>query len=303
MDTSAWLRMVVLPSVGLGAVAFGGCSRGPGKRDAAPPAPPITVMGTMVEGYSGRPLTTGEVILGHGLGGRFRIAFAARPDASGRFRFDGVHATELLSVQWKPDEAAKKTALEVPPHLLGQDHLQNTQANPGWGDLPYVEVDKAGGRDVDLGTATVWFETAAQELFAPVCETGRPSASVPAQTGVVVFARGEDGFAVAGYWHQDVASAWPAAWKGVVCITEARKKLGTYSEYGIGEGSTAAYSVIWKVSVIRLPDGKTFRTTITADPPRQIQVDRLGQPVNRGDRDVAGDPRPKLREWLQSLAP
>jgi hypothetical protein len=102
--------------------------------------------------------------------------------------------------------------------------------------------------------------------------------------------------------HKEIASTWPPAWKGVICITQTEKKLGTYSEYGVGPGSADAYSVTWTVRAIRLPDGKTFRTTISADPPRQIQVDSTGRPAGGFGSDVKGDPKPKLLEWLKSLA-
>lgn len=75
--------------------------------------------GTLREGYTGHPITSGEVVLGHFTQGvTFKVAFATRPDASGRFRFDGVQTPEHLSLRWKPDEGDRRSTSPAPSGLI-----------------------------------------------------------------------------------------------------------------------------------------------------------------------------------------
>ena len=277
---------------GLAALAAHGCSRASSKPAAETGVP---VHGTLVEGYTGRPLNAGEVVLTGQRKGSRVIAAATRLDAGGGFRFDRVapdptlSMPNFLSLGWKPAQG---------------DIVHATETAGGSGYV-YADLAKAAGKPLDLGSRHVWVESAALEMFAPFCRTGQPVAAAPAGTPVLVFVKdpGKD-YALAPKLHKDVASAWPAGVRGVVCIETAEANVGRYGGQFQKEAAVAI-KVTWKVTALRLPDGQIFRTTLQAQPPAEIQVDLYtGRPIGATAAawERRGDPMPKLRAWLQGLA-
>jgi hypothetical protein len=173
------------------AVVGGGCARTePAPRPTPTPAP-VVVSGSLQEGYTGRPITTGEVVLGGYAGPKreYTIFATAALDAGGRFRFEPVaHRADMphsLDLEWTPGHAGRALLREQ----------------------------------------------------------------------------------------------------------DARKP----------DHREAAQDALWAVRVVRLPEGRVFRTTISADPPQAIKLDANGRPAD-GRGDVEGDPKPALREWLAGLA-
>jgi hypothetical protein len=296
---------VVVSLACLAGVASGACSNTPPASQPTAAPKTVVVQGTLQEGYTGRPINTGEVVLaGYQQGMKLKIATSTTPDAGGRFRFERVERDvslsppDFLMLSWKPDDASKTRLLRVEPHRLAEDHLQRAQDVPFDGTAVSVDLGKRGGT-IDLGTASVWLDAVAQEVFGPACREGRPVASVPAATNVVVFWQdaANPQSSVSGRWHKEIASMWPAGWKGVACVSATEEKAFTYAKnYGFGPAVTGAYRVNWDVLVVRLPEGQAMRKTLSAAPPQFIEVDD-SKPV----KDGKGNPLPLLREWLASL--
>jgi hypothetical protein len=102
-----------------------------------------------------------------------------------------------------------------------------------------------------------------------------------------------DSYDLRPYGQKELAEGWSKTWKGVGCVTVTHKKVGSYSENPLWEGSSKAYQSTWDVRVIRLPDGKTFQTRLTADPPQVMAANHSG--------DVRADATPQMQEWLRGL--
>jgi hypothetical protein len=273
---------------GLVGLAAGACSGKP-STPAAGPARAASVQGTLLEGYTGRAIDSAAVVLFGQRRTQRAFVATATPDASGRFRFERVERDstlvnpDVMALGWKP----------------AQGDVVYASNTPGGSDYVYVDLRKAAGTPLDLGTRYVWMESAAVDTFAPACRGGQKITTAPAGTPVVVFQidRGK-GPAPSSRLHKELASAWPPGWKGVVCIENKETEVG---RYGFVNSSTAI-KVSWKVSVTRLPEGQTFRATFDEVPPKLIQVDEWGRPFGSTTWERKGDPLPKLRHWLQGLA-
>jgi hypothetical protein len=274
-------------------LAAGACSSKPEVGPAPTPTPgPVSVVGVLRDGYTGHPITSGEVVLEDRMRPPYDIVQRARPDAEGRFKFAKVDTAERLSVGWKADEAAKKlllTADELQPDAV-QSALDAPSGNR-------VEL-RTAGKPVDLGAVDIWLEAPARMAFAQACQTGRPVGTVPAGSGLVVFVsfpgqKSRHTYSTASYLQHDIAPVWPSGWKGVTCIDQTKAKVGSYSGAVFGD----AFRVTWRVRAVRLPDGRTFTTTLVADPPEKI-TERDASAHAGG---IEGNPMPKLQQWIRGL--
>lgn len=294
MSDRIGLRPFVLSVVWLAGTGGAGCSRSRPAAKAVDTTP--AVVGTLREGYTGRPIGAGELVLGDDDARlHFTVFASAKPDAAGHFRFDRVPPLEHLQLQWKPDAAANA--------LLGlklsENFNEHVMKAPGHFDPDdIVNMKKAAGKPLDLGEVSVWLDALGNEAFGGVCATGRPASGAPAATPAVFLVQDEPGqpFSLSSPRQPELIGLWPAAWKGVVCIAETHTEMG---RYGI---SGTAYRTTWRVRVVRLPDGRTFSTTVKGDPPRSISVNASTSIPTSGSFDYKGDPGPRLQEWLAALA-
>ncbi|HVR42646.1 MAG TPA: hypothetical protein VMS56_04305 [Thermoanaerobaculia bacterium] len=285
----SWTRHGRRLLIALGAVLAAGCAA-----EEAPEQPGITIEGSLEEGFSDEPVTTGEaVLLDYDTDYGRRIGWRSRLDGQGRFRFDGVKWDEhvrTLELRWKREKGSDEElepvrtelgdprALEVAPPRKGEER-----------------------QDVDLGRVKVWLPQRAKELFVLSCTGRRAVDAVPGEGKFVVFERSAGPFEVAGPWlHGKVAEGWPAERKGVVCITETTEKVGDYEVISVGDQRLEAHRTTWEVRVVLFPEGTVLEERFRADPPEKVDPSLRAGPGERSTV-VKGSPVSELANWLRRL--
>jgi hypothetical protein len=128
----------------------------------------------------------------------------------------------------------------------------------------------------------------AEKVFGLICRGGRPES--PPNVDLLFFddevPLGQQGWRFSKERLGKVNMLWIPPWKSVLCVETKKEIVGHYGS----EPLASAQKVTWNIRLVRISDGKEFKTQVSADPPEE------------GDAKwgAAGDPMPLLIDWLKS---
>lgn len=201
---------------------------------------------------------------------------AAQTDAQGRFRFDEI-----------PGRCTGFTIYGQRPTDKYGSMLLDGAAKP-------VTVKAPS----DLGTVYLRDQEWPTRQFGGVCAGQKPAAEVGLPNNIVVLWQGASGWtstiSTADRWESRRVLPWPA----VLCLADSYKEVWKYEEVkdGRAAGGTAgrAMKTTTQAEVVRLRDGKRFKTKASAEPPKRVLTYTGG--------DQYGDTSGAIEAWLATLA-
>lgn len=242
-------------------------ARADARQAAATLAQTRSVRGRLLSHYTGKPVATRDLALADG---STRLA-TTKTDGDGTFTFGGLPRDGSFT-------------LETPK---GDGRWTGVYRLEG---LVLVAVRR--GPVTELGDILFADDEEVTHSFRSVCTSGKLTGSPP-RGGVLVFIREDKGWQHSSPHLASLTRGWTAPWPAAFCIESSSRLSGSYSSRGgvYVPGAARAYDVTWRVRLIRLTDGKTFSTTVSAGAPASIAGDQTF--------DARGNPTAELQKWLK----
>jgi hypothetical protein len=222
---------------------------------------PVAVEGLLLDQHTLEPVASRKLQLFRSERDTKTVA-EATTDAEGHFRFADVPQPRVYLARL----------------ASGETLLATSDGSTAWARLSVV---RSAGSGLGVGTLLVDSNDAAR--WAHVCR-GDSRVPPPEHVELLVFElHGQ------GEWkHLGVGSPrWKPRWKAILCLDSTLKEAG---RYGSPLGAPG-YRITLKATVVRLADGKRFKTTIRAEPPREGYTSRI----------EVGNVFAPLEAWLTTL--
>jgi hypothetical protein len=244
----------------------------------------VKIDGEFLDRYTGEPLPAVVLKLG---------SKTATADQAGRFVVeDSPRKARLTAVV-----PGGRVIFRNPRMKFEVKDTYGYEDNPVSADWSYVEIDSRDGAPLSLGAIFAdGGPRYADARFAGVCD-GAAMTSQPLQTLLFMKNRRDN----TPWNHQpiltdNISKAFKRALRapdgtqpprGVLCVNAREDSVGSYTNFGV------AYRKTWETTLVRYPDGKTFKKTLRTLPPAQIR----SIPGGGGSTD----PFPLLIEWLKTV--